>query len=309
MDRARAAAIIDAVRAEGRTLLTEVESKDLLAAYGIPITETVVAPTPDEAVAAADRIGYPVVVKLYSHTISHKTDVGGVQLNLKDAAAVRHAYDAIQTSVTEKKGAEHFEGVTVQPMVNWTGYELILGSSIDPQFGPVLLFGMGGQLVELFKDRALGLPPLTTTLARRMMEQTKIYTALGGIRGRRGVDLEPWSSCSSASASSSPSSAGSASSTSTRCSPRRSASSPSTPASSSTIPRRRRTAAAAGDPPLPAPVRRDLDLQGRRGPPSARSGPRTSRWWWSSTARCRRRRSSSATWATLASTSGPPTSA
>ncbi len=131
-----------------------------------------------------------MVVKLYSHTITHKTDVGGVQLNLKDAAAVQTAYEGIRASVTERRGAEHFEGVTVQPMVNWTGYELILGSSIDPQFGPVLLFGMGGQLVELFKDRALGLPPLTTTLARRMMEQTKIYTALKGIRGRRGVDLD-----------------------------------------------------------------------------------------------------------------------
>ena len=190
VDRARAEALISAARAEGRTLLTEDESKDLLAAYGIPITETVVAPTIEEAVAAADRIGYPVVVKLYSHTITHKTDVGGVQLNLKDAAAVRNAYELIRASVTEKKGAEHFEGVTVQPMVNWTGYELILGSSIDPQFGPVLLFGMGGQLVELFKDRALGLPPLTTTLARRMMENTKIYGALKGIRGRRGVDLD-----------------------------------------------------------------------------------------------------------------------
>ena len=190
VDRARAESLIATVRAEGRTLLTEDESKDLLAAYGIPITETVVAPTVDEAVAAADRIGYPIVVKLYSHTITHKTDVGGVQLNLKDAAAVRHAYESIQASVTEKKGAEHFEGVTVQPMVNWTGYELILGSSIDPQFGPVLLFGMGGQLVELFKDRALGLPPLNTTLARRMMESTKIYGALKGIRGRRGVDLD-----------------------------------------------------------------------------------------------------------------------
>jgi acetyltransferase len=188
-DRARAARIVDDARREGRTLLTEVESKDLLAAYGIPITRTVVAAAPDAAVAAADEIGYPVVVKLYSHTISHKTDVGGVQLNLKDAAAVRQAWTAIETTVTERRGAEHFEGVTVQPMIDWSGYELILGSSIDPQFGPVLLFGMGGQLVELFKDRALGLPPLTTTLARRMMEQTKIYQALGGIRGRAGVDL------------------------------------------------------------------------------------------------------------------------
>jgi Acyl-CoA synthetase (NDP forming) len=188
-DRARAARIVDDARREGRTLLTEVESKALLAAYGIPITETVVAASPDEAVAAAGRIGYPVVVKLYSHTISHKTDVGGVQLNLKDEASVRQAWVAIETTVTARRGAEHFEGVTVQPMIDWSGYELILGSSIDPQFGPVLLFGMGGQLVELFKDRALGLPPLTTTLARRMMEQTKIHRALSGIRGRAGVDL------------------------------------------------------------------------------------------------------------------------
>ncbi|MFH0750609.1 MAG: acetate--CoA ligase family protein, partial [Chloroflexota bacterium] len=190
VDRARAETLIAAVRAEGRTLLTEDESKDLLAAYGIPITETVVAPTIEDAVVAAGRIGYPVVVKLYSHTITHKTDVGGVQLNLKDEDAVRQAYEVIRLSVTERKGAEHFEGVTVQPMVNWTGYELILGSSIDPQFGPVLLFGMGGQLVELFRDRALGLPPLTTTLARRMMENTTIYGALRGIRGRPGVDLD-----------------------------------------------------------------------------------------------------------------------
>ena len=125
--------------------------------------------------------------------------------------------------MTEKKGAEHFEGVTVQPMVNWTGYELILGSSIDPQFGPVLLFGLGGQLVELFKDRALALPPLNTTLARRMMEQTKIYTALGGSAAGAAWTCRHWSSCWSASASSSSSSAGSARSTSIRSSRRPSA--------------------------------------------------------------------------------------
>jgi acetyltransferase len=113
-----------------------------------------------------------------------------VQLNLTDADAVRAAYAGIRTAVTERRGAEHFEGVTVQPMIDWSGYELILGSSIDAQFGPVLLFGLGGQLVEVFKDRALGLPPLTTTLARRMMEQTRIHTALKGVRGREAVDLE-----------------------------------------------------------------------------------------------------------------------
>jgi acetyltransferase len=128
------------------------------------------------------------VLKLHSETITHKTDVGGVKLNLRNDEAVRRAFDAIQKSVTEKAGAEHFLGVTVQPMIRTEGYELILGSSIDTQFGPVLLFGSGGQLVEVYKDRSLGLPPLNTTLAQRMMEQTKIFTALKGVRGRKPVD-------------------------------------------------------------------------------------------------------------------------
>jgi acetyltransferase len=130
------------------------------------------------------------VLKLYSETITHKTDVGGVQLNLKDEAEVRKAFNAIKTACIERAGAQHFQGVTVQKMINLgEGYEIILGSSIDPQFGPVLLFGMGGQLVEVFKDKALALPPLNTTLARRMMETTKIYHALKGVRGRKSVDL------------------------------------------------------------------------------------------------------------------------
>jgi acetyltransferase len=115
--------------------------------------------------------------------------VGGVQLDLADEAAVRRAWVAIEKGVSEKAGPGHFQGVTVQPMVPRDGYELIVGSSIDPQFGPVLLFGSGGQLVEVYKDRALALPPLNTTLARRMMEQTKIFTALEGVRGRKPVPL------------------------------------------------------------------------------------------------------------------------
>src|ERR1019366_3877890 len=115
-------------------------------------------------------------------------DVGGVRLNLVDEDGVRKAWLAIQTAVAEARGPEHFEGVTVQPMINYTGYELIIGSSVDSQFGPVLLFGMGGQLVELFRDRALGLPPLNTTLARRMVERTVISGALRGIRGRLSID-------------------------------------------------------------------------------------------------------------------------
>jgi acetyltransferase len=188
-DRAGAEKIIRAARADGRTLLTEFESKQVLSAYGIPIVETRIAETEADAVKRADEIGYPVVLKLHSTTITHKTDVGGVQLNLKDAEAVRSAYRRIESSVQEKEGGGHFLGVTVQPMIRVDGYELILGSTVDPQFGPVLLFGLGGQLVEVFKDRALALPPLTTTLARRMMEQTRIYTALQGVRGREAVDV------------------------------------------------------------------------------------------------------------------------
>lgn len=188
--RAKARALIEAVKKAGRTILTEAESKELLGCYNIPTVVTRIARTEAEAAKRAQEIGYPVVLKLYSETITHKTDVGGVQLNLKDKAEVRRAFKAIQTACKEKAGAQHFQGVTVQKMIKVSdGYELILGSSIDPQFGPVLLFGLGGQLVEIFKDRALALPPLNTTLARRMMETTKIYHALKGVRGRKSVDL------------------------------------------------------------------------------------------------------------------------
>ncbi|HSV72289.1 MAG TPA: bifunctional acetate--CoA ligase family protein/GNAT family N-acetyltransferase [Chthonomonadales bacterium] len=188
-DRATAAAIIDQVAATGRTILTECESKLLLKAYGIPTVETKVASTPDEAAAFAEAFGFPVVLKLNSETITHKTDVGGVQLNLRSTATVKSAFEAIARSVEEKAGADHFHGCTVQPMIRTEGYEIILGSSIDPQFGPVLLFGAGGQLVEVLRDRSLALPPLNSTLARRMMEQTRIHEALLGVRGRRPCDM------------------------------------------------------------------------------------------------------------------------
>jgi acetyltransferase len=182
-----------AIRATGRTLLTEIESKELLAAYGIPVSETRFAATDDEAVALAERMGYPVVLKLHSEIITHKTDVGGVQLNLRTEAGVRNAFKYIQQNVRNAMPTRPsaFLGVTVQPMVKLSdSYELILGSALDSQFGPTLLFGSGGQLVEVYKDTALGLPPLNTTLARRMMEQTQIFEALKGVRGRRAIDLD-----------------------------------------------------------------------------------------------------------------------
>ena len=189
-DRELVARIFARVRAEGRTILTESESKAVIGAYHIPITAMYITDDPEQAVQYAEQIGYPVVVKLNSQTITHKADVGGVQLNLKDARAVRDAFERIKDNVAQLKGAEHFQGVSIQPMVKLSdGYELIIGSSVDPQFGPVLLFGTGGTLVEVFRDSALALPPLNTTLARRMMEQTKIYHALHGVRGRRPIDL------------------------------------------------------------------------------------------------------------------------
>ena len=187
--RSKVSETILRVRAHGGTMLNEFEAKKLLALYGIPVVETRMAENEEQAVACAAEIGYPVVLKLLSSTIAHKTDVDGVRLRLQTAEQVRSAYRAIQAAVVEKRGAEHFGGVTVQPMVKRDGYELILGSTIDAQFGPVILFGSGGVMVEVYRDRALALPPLNTTLAHRMMEQTKIYSALLGVRGRKPVNM------------------------------------------------------------------------------------------------------------------------
>ena len=185
----KASELIRGIREKGRTLLTEAESKTLLATYGIPTVATEIAVKADEAVIAASRIGYPVALKLHSETITHKTDVGGVQLNLADEVRGKNGLPEHQRLGYASGRTRAFSGVTVQPMVRAEGYELILGSSVDSQFGPVLLFGSGGQLVEVYKDHAIGLPPLNTTLARLLMERTKIFTALGGVRGRKPVDL------------------------------------------------------------------------------------------------------------------------
>jgi acetyltransferase len=190
VDHAAAEQILSSARSAGKTLLDEFQSKRLLEAYGIPIVKTITAETSADAIKAAESIGFPVVLKLYSHTITHKTDVGGVKLNLASSKEVSRAFEEIRESVSRISGAQHFQGVTVQPMIDAkNGYELIIGSSPDSQFGPVLLFGLGGQLVEVLKDRALGLPPLNATLARRLMEQTRIFKALQGVRGRKPVDI------------------------------------------------------------------------------------------------------------------------
>ncbi|HEY1408130.1 MAG TPA: acetate--CoA ligase family protein, partial [Promineifilum sp.] len=182
--------MIDGIRSTGRTILTEYESKLVLEAYEIPTVPTRLANDVEGAVAIANEIGYPVVLKLNSETITHKTDVGGVRLDLSNDDEVRNAYLTMRDAVVEKYSPGDFLGVTVQPMLYLKeGYELIIGASPDPQFGPVVLFGTGGTLVEVFKDRALAIPPLDTTLARLTMSRTKIYEALKGVRGRPPVDL------------------------------------------------------------------------------------------------------------------------
>ena len=187
--REEADVFLKTIRASGRTLLSEDESRKILAAYGVPVVQAEVATDVEQAVSAAARIGYPVAVKLHSRTIAHKSDVGGVRLNLRDEAAVRNAWSGIASSVKQIAGPGHFDGVTVQQMISAEGYELILGSNTDPQFGPVVMFGAGGQLVEILKDRALGLPPLNTTLARSLIMRTRIAKALEGVRGRKPVDV------------------------------------------------------------------------------------------------------------------------
>ena len=153
------------------------------------MVETRLAKSESQAADFAQAIGFPVVLKLNSETITHKSDVGGVKLNLSGREAVIQGYREIESGVRKRPGRNIF---TASPCSRWfsgDGYELILGSSVDTQFGPVVLFGSGGEMVEVYRDRALGLPPLNSTLATRLMEQTHIFRALQGVRGRPAVNM------------------------------------------------------------------------------------------------------------------------
>jgi acetyltransferase len=178
--------IIATAQSQGRVILTELESKLLLSCYSIVTPAIIHCRTAEEAASAASDMGFPVVVKLHSETITHKSDVGGVKLNLHSPEQVHDAFLEIQRGVK----AEDFLGVTVQPMLDTTdSFELIVGSSLDAQFGPVMLFGMGGTLVEVFQDNSIALPPLNSNLAHLLMKNTKIYKALKGVRGRKSADI------------------------------------------------------------------------------------------------------------------------
>lgn len=176
--------LVDFVLADGREWLTEPEAKAFLQRAGIPVTPTrVVPPQAQAAVYAAETLGYPVVLKILSHDITHKSDVGGVRLNLHNAAEVTQAAQAMLARVAERMPDARLDGFTVQPMIRRQhAHELIVGASIDPLFGPVILFGQGGISVEVVADRALALPPLNVTLARSLIHRTRISQLLRGYR-------------------------------------------------------------------------------------------------------------------------------
>ncbi len=175
---------------ENREILTEMEAKQLLDYYNIPVVKTVVAKNADEAAISASQIGYPVVLKILSPQIIHKTDAGGIALDIPSETKLREAFDDIIRRAKEHNPDAEIQGVTVQPMIKKRGYEIILGAKTDSLFGPVILFGMGGIGVELFKDVAVGLPPLNQTLARRIMEETKVYRLLKGYRNMPPANLK-----------------------------------------------------------------------------------------------------------------------
>ena len=181
--------IFDEVLDQDRVILTEYESKLVLSKYGIPVNETLHAKTKDEAISMANDLGYPIVLKICSTVITHKSDIGGVKLNLRSAEDVSCAFDEIEHAVGIYAKGVPFEGVTVQQMLSTKGYELILGSSVDSQFGPVILFGSGGKYVEVYKDYALALPPLNATTSKNLIFQTKISQILKGTRGQKGINF------------------------------------------------------------------------------------------------------------------------
>lgn len=188
-DRDQARALIASVLDEGRSLMSEGESKKLLDLYGIPVTPVSRASTGEEAAACALLTGFPVVLKLDSPDITHKSDAEGVRLGLKNEGQVKDAFDEIMANARSYDPQARIYGVTVQPMVSLKGVECILGAKKDREFGPVILFGMGGTMAEIIGDRAIGLPPLNRLLARRLIEQTKVSKVLRGYRNLPPADL------------------------------------------------------------------------------------------------------------------------
>jgi acetyltransferase len=171
-------------------LLPDSQVRDVLAAYGLPVINTVIANSEEEASQLSQKIGYPVVLKLLSPDITHKTDAGGVLLDLRCDNDVIRAYKQIITSALQYQADAQIDGVTIQPYLANPDFEILLGAKRDPDFGPVILFGTGGVFTEVLQDKALGLPPMNRLLARRLIQETRVYTLLQGYRNRPAADLE-----------------------------------------------------------------------------------------------------------------------
>jgi len=180
--------IIGKARSEGRTLLTEIESKELLRQAGISVIDTRLATSREEAISVSRQLGFPVVLKIASPDVVHKSDAGGVKLGLKTSKQVGKAYDDILAAIRQKYSGAKIQGVSVQKMAR-PGVEVIIGMSKDAQFGPVLMFGLGGILVEVLKDVSFRIVPLTKRDARAMIREIKGYPLLEGYRGQEAVDV------------------------------------------------------------------------------------------------------------------------
>jgi acyl-CoA synthetase (NDP forming) len=180
--------VISTARSQGRRLLNEVEAKQVLAEAGVPVVPAVLARQAGEAMAAAKQMGFPVVLKVVSPDITHKSDVGGVKLNLADEAAVGRAFDEIMAASKKAQPDARIDGVSVQKMAT-PGTEVIVGVNLDPQFGPVLMFGLGGVLVEVLEDVAFRIVPIEPRDARRMIREIKGFKLLEGYRGQPPADV------------------------------------------------------------------------------------------------------------------------
>jgi acyl-CoA synthetase (NDP forming) len=180
--------IIDEARSEGRTVLTEVEAKQVIKQAGISVVDTKLATSKEEAISISRKFGFPVVLKIASPDIVHKTDVGGVKLGLETAKQVGKAYEDILQAVRQKHPQARIQGVAVQKMAR-PGVEVIIGMSKDDQFGPVIMFGLGGIMVEVLKDVSFGIVPLAKRDAAEMIREIKGYPLLEGYRGQEAVDV------------------------------------------------------------------------------------------------------------------------
>jgi acyl-CoA synthetase (NDP forming) len=180
--------IIEKAKNASRTLLNEIESKVLLSEAGIPVVETKLATSKQEAIAISKKLGFPVALKIVSPEITHKSDVGGVKLDLKTSKQVEAAYEEILSAVKQKYPHAVIDGVSVQKMAR-PGTEVIVGMTKDAQFGPVLMFGLGGILVELLKDVSFRIVPFEREDAREMIREIKGYPILEGFRGREPADV------------------------------------------------------------------------------------------------------------------------